>query len=121
MVGIGGIFFKSGDSVRLTAWYEKHLGLPRAEGGAVMFRWRDHRGRTEHQTVWSVFPKRTRYFAPTRSRFMINYIVDDLDALLVRLRRARVWIDPRRANEPYGKFAWIRDRDGNRIELWQPM
>jgi predicted enzyme related to lactoylglutathione lyase len=71
-------------------------------------------------TGWCIFPKETRYFSPSRSRFMINYRVGDLDALLARLQRRKVGIDPKRVNEPYGKFAWIRDRNGNRIELWQP-
>jgi predicted enzyme related to lactoylglutathione lyase len=70
--------------------------------------------------VWSLFPKDTKYFEPAQASFMINYRVDDLDALLERLRAAGVQIDERRENSEYGRFAWIMDPEGNRIELWEP-
>jgi predicted enzyme related to lactoylglutathione lyase len=70
-------------------------------------------------TVWSVFPENTKYFEPKQA-FMVNYFVDDLDALQERLQKEGVKIDPKRQNEDYGKFAWIYDPDGNKIELWQP-
>lgn len=72
-------------------------------------------------TVWSIFPGDTSYFAPNPAAFMVNYIVDDLDALLDRLAQAGVRIDPKRQDESYGRFAWIYDPDGNKIELWQPL
>ena len=75
----------------------------------------------EHVTVWSVFPATTKYFEPGQASFMVNYIVDDMDALLERLEKEGVKIDPKRQNEAYGKFAWIYDPDGNKIELWQPL
>jgi len=71
-------------------------------------------------TVWSVFPETTKYLDPSKASFMINYIVDDMDALLERLEQEGVKIDPKRQDESYGRFAWIYDADGNKIELWQP-
>jgi predicted enzyme related to lactoylglutathione lyase len=71
-------------------------------------------------TVWTVFPGNTKYFEPSQS-FMLNYIVDDLDALLERLQKEGVKIDPKRQDADYGRFAWIYDPDGNKIELWQPL
>ena len=71
-------------------------------------------------TVWSIFPRDTKYFDPSASPFMINYRVDDLDALLVALQEEGVKIDPHREDCDYGRFAWIMDPDGNRIELWEP-
>ena len=72
-------------------------------------------------TVWSIFPATTKYFEPTSASFMLNYIVDDLEALLDRLAKEGVRIDPKRQDESYGRFAWIYDPDGNKIELWQPL
>jgi catechol 2,3-dioxygenase-like lactoylglutathione lyase family enzyme len=120
VTGIGGVFFKSKDPERLYAWYERHLGLKRdqAAGGAVLFRWADDHG-GDGMTVWSIFREDTTYFQPSQSNLMINYRVADLDALLETLREEGVEIDPKR-DESYGRFAWIMDPDGNRIELWEP-
>ena len=74
----------------------------------------------EHVTAWTVFSASSNYFDPSHAPFMINYIVDDLDALLDRLKQEGVKIDAKRVNESYGRFAWIYDLDGNKIELWQP-
>jgi catechol 2,3-dioxygenase-like lactoylglutathione lyase family enzyme len=86
-----------------------------------MFPWlsRDVPSR-EHFTVWSVFPSDSTYFDPSAAPFMINYIVDDLDALLAKLSQSGVRIDPKREDYDYGRFAWIYDPDGNKIELWEP-
>ena len=85
-----------------------------------MLPWREHDDpQKEHFTVWTVFANSTDYIPATQS-FMVNYIVDDLDALLDRLEQEGVKIDPKRMNESYGRFAWIYDLDGNKIELWQP-
>jgi len=119
ILGIGGIFFKSANAKETREWYGKHLGLA-DKGGGFMLPWREKDNPDkEHHTVWTVFPATTKYFEP--SQFMVNYIVDDLDALLERLQREGVKIDPKRQNESYGKFAWIYDPDGNKIELWQPI
>jgi catechol 2,3-dioxygenase-like lactoylglutathione lyase family enzyme len=121
IVGIGGIFFKSADRDQMREWYSKHLGLA-DKGQGAMLRWREHDDpQKEHVTVWTVFPTSTKYFDPSPAPFMINYIVDDLDALLDRLKQEGVKIDAKRMNESYGRFAWIYDLDGNKIELWQPV
>jgi catechol 2,3-dioxygenase-like lactoylglutathione lyase family enzyme len=119
IVGIGGVFFKSANRDQMREWYSKHLGLA-DKGGGVMLPWREHDDpQKEHVTVWTIFPDSTDYF-PATQPFMVNYIVDDLDALLDRLRQDGVKIDAKRMNESYGRFAWIYDLDGNKIELWQP-
>jgi len=120
VLGIGGIFFKAADQVKTREWYAKHLGLvDRGQGGA-MLPWREHDDpQKEHVTVWSTFPSNTDYFAPNQT-FMVNYVVDGLDAMLERLQAEGVKIDPKRMNESYGRFAWIYDSDGNKIELWEP-
>jgi len=85
-----------------------------------MLPWRERDDpKKEHSTVWTIFPASTNYFPPTQ-QFMVNYIVDDMDALLDRLKQEGVKIDPKRMDESYGRFAWIYDADGNKIELWQP-
>lgn len=120
--GIGGIFFKSDDSKKLYQWYEKHLGItPSPDGSGVMFEWRDAEDpEKKGMTIWSIFPRESKYFGPGPSPFMINYRVDDLDGLLKVLNEEGVTID-RREDHEYGRFAWIIDPDGNRVELWQPM
>ena len=119
ILGIGGIFFKSANRDQMRDWYAKHLGIADTGHGA-MLPWRQHDdSQKEHMTVWTVFPSSSDYFARSQP-FMINYIVDDLDALLDRLKQEGVKIDDNRMNESYGRFAWIYDLDGNKIELWQP-
>ncbi len=119
VTGIGGIFFKAKDPDALYAWYEKHLGLQRnAQTQAVVFESRDERGRVA-QTIWSLFPSSTKYFEPSTASFMLNYRVDDLDAVIAALRAEGVEILGREDYD-YGRFAWILDPEGNRIELWEP-
>jgi catechol 2,3-dioxygenase-like lactoylglutathione lyase family enzyme len=121
ILGIGGVFFKSANRDQTHEWYSKHLGLA-DKGHGAMLPWREHDdAQKEHVTVWSVFPASTKYFDPSPAPFMINYIVDDMDALLDRLNREGVKIDDKRMDESYGRFAWIYDSDGNKIELWQPL
>jgi GNAT superfamily N-acetyltransferase len=103
ITGIGGVFFKSPDHKALRSWYQENLGL---KDGAMV-----------NQTAWSIFPSASDYFAST---CMINYTVDDLDAFLAKCAAAGVRIDPKRDEADYGRFAWIYDPDGNKIELWQP-
>jgi catechol 2,3-dioxygenase-like lactoylglutathione lyase family enzyme len=120
ILGIGGVFFKSANRDQMREWYSKHLGLA-DKGQGAMLPWREHdEPQKEHVTVWTVFPATTDYFGPNHPQFMINYIVDDMDALLDRLKQEGVKIDANRMNESYGSFAWIYDLDGNKIELWQP-
>src|SRR5471030_1957157 len=120
ILGIGGVFFKSANRDQMREWYSKHLGLA-DKGQGAMLPWREHDDpQKEHVTVWTVFPASTKYFDPSPAPFMINYIVDDMDALLDRLKQEGVKIDAKRMDESYGRFAWIYDLDGNKIELWQP-
>ncbi len=120
VTGIGGIFFKSDNPEKLYAWYEKHLGLKRnTQTQAVVFPWREAEGGQEGQTVWSIFPKDTKYFEPSQSAFMLNYRVEDLDAVITALRAEGIQVLGREDFD-YGRFAWILDPEGNRIELWEP-
>ena len=120
ILGIGGVFFKSANRNQMREWYSKNLGLA-DKGQGVTFPWREHDDpQKEHVTAWTIFPTSSNYFDPSGAPFMVNYIVDDLDALLDRLKEAGVKIDAKRMNESYGRFAWIYDPDGNKIELWQP-
>jgi catechol 2,3-dioxygenase-like lactoylglutathione lyase family enzyme len=120
IIGIGGIFFKTADQAKTLEWYRTHLWLA-DKGGGFMLPWREHDDpQKEHVTVWTTFPSNTNYFGPGQATFMINYIVDDLDRMLERLEKEGVKIDPKRMNESYGRFAWIYDSDGNKIELWEP-
>ena len=121
ILGIGGVFFKSANRDQTREWYAKHLGLA-DKGQGAMLPWREFDDPQKEQvTVWTVFSASTKYFDPSPAPFMINYIVDDMDALLDRLKQEGVKIDAKRMDESYGRFAWIYDPDGNKIELWQPL
>ncbi|HLI75304.1 MAG TPA: VOC family protein [Acidobacteriaceae bacterium] len=123
VTGIGGVFLRSGDPARLAKWYAEHLGIKLAHGNAAVMDWTDEVPAGTGTTAWSVFPQDTKYFGTEQTppqAVMINYRVDDLDSLLETLASAGVWIDPHREAHEYGSFAWIRDCDGNRLELWQP-
>ena len=120
ILGIGGVFFKSANRDQMREWYATHLGLV-DKGQGAMLPWRERDNpQKEHVTVWTVFSASSKYFDPSPAAFMFNYIVDDMDALLDRLKQEGVKIDDKRINESYGRFAWIYDLDGNKIELWQP-
>ncbi len=121
VTGFGRLFFKAQDPEALYVWYERHLGIKRGPEGAVSFIWREmHEHAKDGRTVWAIFPKLTKYFEPSRTDFMMNFCVADLDGLLKVLKEEGVEIDPHREDAPYGRFAWIMDPEGNRIELWQP-
>lgn len=111
VTGIGGIFFKASDAKALGSWYQANLGIDVDPqwGGAML-----------ENTVWSVFPASTEHFAPSKQPFMINYRVDDLDAMLAQLRAAGVTVEDRVDDTEFGRFGWALDPEGNRIELWQP-
>jgi predicted enzyme related to lactoylglutathione lyase len=121
VTGVGGVFFKSrGDKAALAAWYQKHLGLPLEDFGGAILRWPDDKAEDGGLTVWSVAGSDSKWFSPSDSSFMINYRVDDLDALLSQLRAGGLEIQKGPESHENGKFAWIMDPDGNKVELWEP-
>jgi len=121
VTGLGGVFFKARDPDALRAWYQRHLGFLLRTDGAVVFRWRElDRTAATGETVWNPFSADTSYFDPGTAPFMLNYRVADLDALLARLRAEGVAVDGKTRQDAYGRFAWILDPEGNRIELWEP-
>lgn len=121
VTGIGGIFFKARDPKALGAWYRDHLGIGVEEWGGAAFKWTspdnpDGVG----TTIWSPFSADTEYFAPSQSAFMINYRVSDLHALLAVLRSEGCQVEDKIEESEFGKFGWVIDPEGNKIELWQP-
>lgn len=121
VTGIGGVFFKSRDPQALGEWYRTHLGLDVQPWGGVAFAWASASNPSgTGSTIWSPFKDDTTYFAPSRAGFMINYRVDDLHALLAALRSEGCEVDAKVEESEYGKFGWVMDPEGNRIELWQP-
>jgi len=122
VTGIGGIFFKSrGKKAELDAWYQKHLGMKLENWGGAILRWPDDKADDKGLTVWNVADKDTQWFSPSDSSFMINYRVDNMDELLAQLRKGGVEIFKGPESHENGKFAWIMDPDGNKVELWEPM
>jgi predicted enzyme related to lactoylglutathione lyase len=122
VTGIGGVFFKSrSDHTQLAAWYARHLGLQLEEWGGAILKCPEDTAEDRGLTVWTVAEKNSQWFSPSESSFMINYRVDDLDALLTQLRRDGVPIVKGPESHENGRFAWILDPDGNKVELWQPM
>jgi len=119
VTGIGGVFFKVKDPKAMAAWYQKTLGI-RSKGGFTDFTWRDKDHPEEMgRTVWAMFPTNTKYFGPSSSSLMINYRVANLERMLEQLRRSDVKI-VKVQDSNFGRFAWIEDPEGNRIELWEP-
>lgn len=117
---IGGIFFKCKDPKKVREWYQTHLGLNTNQYGAV-FEWRQGDDTTKKGfTQWSPFNEKTKYFEPSTKDFMINYRVENLDALLDQLRKDSVTILDKVETADYGKFVHIMDIEGNKIELWEP-
>jgi predicted enzyme related to lactoylglutathione lyase len=115
-VGVGGVFLKASDPDKLSAWYAEHLGIPLQDGGSLAFDGPESLG----MTVFAHFPATTKYFGEGPQQSMINFRVDNLDELLAHLAAANVAIDPKREDYSYGRFAWIWDPEGNRVELWEP-
>jgi predicted enzyme related to lactoylglutathione lyase len=121
VTGIGGIFFKSKDPKALGAWYQTHLGIAVQPWGGAAFQWKGaDNAEGVGSTIWSPFAADTSYFAPSTAPFMINYRVDDLHTLLAVLRAEGVQVDDKIEESEYGKFGWVIDPEGNKLELWQP-
>ncbi|HLO66080.1 MAG TPA: VOC family protein [Holophaga sp.] len=115
VVGIGGIFFKARDPQALRAWYARHLGLDVQSWGGAVFQ-----GNPDHMTVWTASEETADCFKGTAGAFVVNYIVRDLPALLEALRAEGCAVEPRMDDGEFGKFGWVTDPEGNRVELWQP-
>lgn len=120
VTGIGGIFFKCKDPKKMNEWYKTHLGLTTSQYGAV-FEWKQAEDSSKKGfTQWSPFSETTKYFEPSTKEFMINYRVENLEALLEELQKEGVTIVGKLETYDYGKFAHIVDIEGNKIELWEP-
>lgn len=121
VTGIGGIFFKAKDPVALRAWYARHLGIDVQEWGGATFAWADEAGAPAGgTTVWSVSGTDSNYFAPSAAPFMVNYRVADLAALLRVLREEGCAVVATTEESEFGKFGWVIDPEGNKVELWEP-
>jgi predicted enzyme related to lactoylglutathione lyase len=121
VTGIGGIFFQAKDPAALCAWYKTHLGIDVQEWGGAAFTWADSEGNPmKGTTIWSVGPAGGGQFAPSQSPFMVNYRVEDLAALLQALRAEGCQVLEKTDDSEYGKFGWVIDPEGNKVELWQP-
>jgi predicted enzyme related to lactoylglutathione lyase len=121
VTGIGGIFFKAKDAPALRAWYKQHLAIDVQDWGGTAFMWTDADGKpTGGTTVWSVTPETSNQFAPSNASFMINYRVDDLDAVISALKSEGCNVLEKIVDSDYGKFGWVIDPEGNKVELWQP-
>lgn len=121
VTGIGGIFFNAKDPVSLRAWYKQHLGIDVMEWGGTAFSWSDEEGKpTGGMTVWSINASDTTLYAPSTAPFMINYRVHELAALLQALRDEGCQVLDKTEDGEYGKFGWVIDPEGNKVELWEP-
>ena len=118
VTGIGGLFFKTKDPKKTKDWYQKHLGFNTDDWGCT-FWWKDKEG-NDASTQWSPFKDDTTYFEPSEKPFMFNYRVENLTELLVELKKEGVTIVGETQEFDYGKFAWVLDNEGNKIELWEP-
>jgi predicted enzyme related to lactoylglutathione lyase len=121
VTGIGGVFFHAKDPAALGAWYKTHLGVDVQPWGGAAFEWSDAAGNpVKGTTAWSLFPATTKHFEPSTAPFMVNYRVADLDALLAALRAEGCNVLDKTDDSEYGKFGWVMDPEGNKVELWQP-
>jgi predicted enzyme related to lactoylglutathione lyase len=119
VTGIGGFFFKTKDPKKIKDWYNAHLGLNTDDYGCT-FWWKDEDG-NKCSTQWSPFKEDTKYFEPSKKEFMMNFRVNDLEGLLKDLKKEGVTVVGEIEKYDYGKFGWILDPEGNKIELWEPV
>jgi predicted enzyme related to lactoylglutathione lyase len=120
VTGIGGVFFKARDPKALASWYATNLGLALEDFGGAILRWPADKANDDGLTVWHLAEQSSKWFAPSESSFMINYRVDDLDALTAQLAAAGIPLQKGPELAENGKFAWIMDPEGNKVELWEP-
>ena len=122
VTGIGGVFFKStNDHKKLAEWYGQNLGIQFEPWGGAILKWTDDKLADHGLTVWHVAEKNTEWFSPSPASFMINYRIDNMSEMLAGLKRngVEIWKGPE--SDENGKFAWIIDPDGNKVELWEPV
>jgi predicted enzyme related to lactoylglutathione lyase len=120
VTGIGGIFFKAKDPDKLREWYRQHLGIESENWGGFAFQWSNDPKKDGGQTVWSVFPDNSKYFDPSAQPFMINFRVANLEELVTALQAEGVDVKANTEESEFGKFGWVMDPEGNRVELWEP-
>ena len=121
VTGIGGIFFKAKDPKALGAWYKEHLGIDVQSWGGAAFRWTDDAGApVAGTTAWCLAKTDSDQFAPSTGAFMVNYRVADLQGLLAALRSEGCHVLDKTDESEFGKFGWVMDPEGNKVELWQP-
>lgn len=121
VTGIGGIFFHAKDPAALRVWYKTHLGIEVQDWGGAAFVWADAAGQAmKGTTIWSIGDAKDDGFAPGKSSFMINYRVEDLATLLKLLREEGCEVIDKTDDSEFGKFGWVIDPEGNKVELWQP-
>ncbi|MBS0445381.1 MAG: VOC family protein [Proteobacteria bacterium] len=121
VTGIGGVFFKSQDPKALGEWYRTHLGMDVQGWGGVKFSWVTPENPSgTGTTIWTPFKSDTTHFGPGGASFMINFRVQDLHALLAALRAEGCDVEDKVDESEFGKFGWVRDPEGNRVELWEP-
>jgi catechol 2,3-dioxygenase-like lactoylglutathione lyase family enzyme len=120
VTGIGGIFFKCKDPNKINEWYKTNLGFDVQPWGAN-FEWREDADPAKKgSTAWSTFPETSKYFDPSAKDFMVNYRVDNIEALVEQLKNAGVTIVDKVEDSDFGKFVHIMDPEGNKIQLWEP-
>ena len=121
VTGIGGVFFKAKDAPALHAWYEQHLGIDVQPWGGASFDWTDANGKpTGGTTAWLIAPESSEQFAPSTAPFMVNYRVHDLHALIAALKSEGCTVLDTIDESDFGKFGWVIDPEGNKVELWEP-
>jgi predicted enzyme related to lactoylglutathione lyase len=121
VTGIGGIFFKAKDAPALQAWYKRHLGIDVQKWGGAAFDWTDPDGKPAGgTTAWLIAAETSGQFAPSQAPFMVNYRVENLQALVEALKAEGCDVLDKTDESEYGKFAWVMDPEGNKVELWEP-
>ena len=121
VTGIGGIFFRAQDPAALRAWYKLHLGIDVQEWGGAAFQWTDAEGKpVAGTTAWNITDSSSDYFAPSTSSFMVNYRVADLQGLIAALREEGCTVLGKIEESEFGRFGWVLDPEGNKVELWEP-
>ena len=121
VTGIGGVFFNARDPVTLRAWYKTHLGIDVQSWGGAAFTWADAEGKpTAGTTAWTINDASSKAFAPSTASFMVNYRVADLHALVAALKSEGCNVLEKVDESEYGKFGWVIDPEGNKVELWEP-